>query len=167
MAAVAAVAAVIVGIRSCSYSSSNYEAQNRPQLQTGNYSSDADDLFSWQVWNSGNEDARDIRFKFAGIDSGMHSATPLTPESASLWPRLPKFGTYENDWVKIRVSRSNFPYLLVCVDYKGERSQPFPADDNFLALADWRPNMANLTSPPRPALAEADKLRAKFSCATL
>lgn len=157
------LAGLFVSIRSCSYSSSNYEAQNRPELRMGNFTSAADDLFTWQVSNNGNEDARDIHFKFAGIDSDMHSATPLAPESPSLWPLLPKLNT-TTGWVKIHVSRDKFPYLLVCVDYKGERGEQFPADSDFLMLAGWGPNIPNLAMPPRPEVAERDKLQAKFSC---
>jgi hypothetical protein len=118
------------------------------------------------VGDAGNEDATKIQFRFFGIDSGMHSATRLTPDSAPLWPRLSKFGT-DSGWVKIQVSRSKFSYLLVCIDYMGERGQRFPAEDDFLATAGWPPGMVNLVTPPRPELTEHEKLRAEFSCAKL
>jgi hypothetical protein len=164
---VAGIIGAIAGIRSCSYSSSSYDEQNRPKLTMTNYAAEANDFFKWQVSNGGNEDATEIRFKFAGIDPGMHSATPLTSERPSLWPRLLKSGA-DRDWVRIQVSRNKFSYLLVCIEYMSERGQRrFPAEDEFLALAGWLPGMVNLVAPPGPERAEGDKLRATFSCAKL
>jgi hypothetical protein len=96
----------------------------------------------------------------------MHLATPITSESPSLWPQLPKFGA-NTGWVKIQVNRSKYSYLLVCIDYMGERGRRFPAEDDFLALAGWPTGTVNLVSPPRPDLAADDKLRAEFSCTKL
>jgi hypothetical protein len=42
--AVIGIAGLIVGVRSCSYSSSTYNDQNRPALRMGNYGAEANDF---------------------------------------------------------------------------------------------------------------------------
>lgn len=148
------------------YVISKYNSDNRPRLATANYGAEANDIFQWQVYNGGNEDATDIRFRFAGIESSLRSATPLTSDSDAVWPRLLK-SAGNIGWVKIHASRSKFSYLLVCMGYMSERGKIFPAEDDFLFIEGWPVGVVNLGAPPHPEREAGDKLRAKFSCATL
>jgi hypothetical protein len=119
--AIVGIVGVIIGVRSCSYSSSTYNEQNRPILTTLNYRADPNDVFVWTLSNRGNEDATDIHFKFAGIDQDKKSATALKPESPAIWPRLVKFQQNLGE-VRIQVSTAKFAYLLVCQLYERARS---------------------------------------------
>jgi hypothetical protein len=154
-----------IGIRNCSYVVSTYDNINHPILGMFNYGADPDDFFVWTIFNRGNEDATNIHFKFAGIDSAKKSATPLKPESPSLWPRLLKDSKNTGE-VRIQVNRSKYLYLPVCIDYMSERGQQFAEDGDFYDVGSWLPGMS-LATPPRPKLSEGDELRAEFPCAKL
>jgi hypothetical protein len=151
------------------YTITTYNSNNRPRLATANYGALPDDLFQWQVFDNDNEDATEIRFRFAGIDSSIQAATRLKPDSDAVWPRLLK-SSGNNGWVKIHASRSKFSYLLVCIDYLSERLPRVRGrfvQDDFLFLEGWPVGVVNLSNPIVPGREADDKLRAKFSCSKL
>jgi hypothetical protein len=112
------------------------------------------------------EDDDDIRFRLAGIDSNLDLETPLKTDSNAVCPRLLK-SAGNIGLVEIHVSRIEFAYLLVCMDYMSEHGKNFPAEDDFLLIEGWPVGLVNLGTPPRPEREAGDKLRAKFSCAAL
>jgi hypothetical protein len=106
--AVAGIIGIIIGMRSCSYSSSTYNEQHRPLVHFGSLRLEQTDngiLFVWDVWNNGNEDATEVRLQFEGIDLITGRAVLLKPETPSSWQRLT---VGRKDEVKIKIDITEF-----------------------------------------------------------
>jgi hypothetical protein len=155
---------IVIGISSlsCYYIISTYNDLHRPRLEFGrsNVQVIGNDLFLLQdVGNeSDKEDAKDIRIKSEAIDLRTKHTEPGLDVT---WPRLVRG---HSDMVRIKLSSTEYPFLLLCVNYRSEGGKSF-SDHAFLAVSGLQ---ANMNSDNRwPSREDLDTLEANFPCSKL
>ena len=158
------VIVIAIAYRNCSYIVATYNDLHQPRVEFGDFHVEGigNDLYFIRDINNYNsqEDATDIHIKSEAIDL----RTKLTePQTQVIWPRL-KRGHY--DQVKIKLNSSEFPYLLMCVDYRSESGRKSFSNHSFFVVSGLQAGMSS-TAGPWPSREDEDALEANFPCANL
>jgi hypothetical protein len=159
------IAGTVLLVAACNlwYTISNYNAQNRPRLEVSNLylPENEPNTFTVTVLNRGNEDATEIGLKFAAVDLGKRTVTPITEKA---WSRL-KIG--QNDRVTFKIngadSLDSMIFLRTCIIYTDDRHINFSDGNGDFDAVSHLPRPNNFMSLP-PTRSDYDVLIASFSC---